>query len=75
MVGLGFEGLLKDKNGVSEAVALEMFVDLLDGVFDKSVSFAFLMHALDDKVDFLLILAGRIILAIDGVLKPGVFLI
>ena len=75
VVGLGEKGLLEDVDGVSEAVAFEMFIDFVDGGFDKSVGLAFFVDALDDKVDFLLILAGRVVLAVDGLLQTGLFVL
>ena len=52
-----------------------MFVDLLDSVLDKSISFDFFLYSFDDIVDVLLIFAGRVVLSVDRLFKSERFLV
>ena len=69
MVPLNFQSLLQHINGVYQTIALEVSVDLLDGALNESVALDLLLHSLHDVVDFFMILAGRVVLSVDGLLE------
>lgn len=69
VVPLYLQSLLQHIDGVHQTIALEMSVDLLDGALNESVALDFLLHSLHNVVDFFMILAGRIVLSVDGLLE------
>jgi hypothetical protein len=65
MVPLDIQSLFQNVDGLNEMVALQMGVDFLNGVLDESVALDLLLHPFDDIIDFVLILAGRVVFSVD----------
>lgn len=69
VVVLDLEGVDQGVDGVGQSIVFEVLIDLFNGGLDESVPFDLLLDSLDDVVDFLLVLAGRVVLPVDGFLE------
>ena len=75
MIGLPLQSLFEDVNCINESVVFEMLVNLFNGGLDESISFDLFRDSFEDVVDLLVILAGRIVIPVDGFLEFERFLI
>jgi len=52
-------------NGLNEVVIFQMDVDFLNDALYETISFDLFLYSFDNIVDFLMVLAGRVVLSVD----------
>ena len=74
IVGLYLKCIIQAIDGIIQPVDLQILIDTMDGILNQTIPFHLLLHASKDEIDFLLLFARRIVLSIDGVLIPRMFM-